>query len=372
MGISFRFQIALKKTNTGVAAGFYLLLQALICLAVIAVPAAADEAGSEVPVSYSLNKYITVQKDYPVRQSHMPLPRTWLAQTEFPVLDEDYHDGDEKPEEKKETIEPVTRKLPFWGEKVREMGFDLPLPFGAGLNLVLMEQGIDIRNLKIGIGEPTIEISGIDFGDVRSHDRATTARLDMWLLPFANIYGILGYINGETELDLDIGSITSILPGPGLPPNIDLGTTDFNIDYNGTTFGGGMTLAGGYKDFFFSLDANYTYSKVDVVDGTIRTVTVSPRLGMLFEDPAIKGSLAFWVGAMYMKYKQTITDDISLQEIDPRLPPVQIDFKLDLKNDKPWNFLFGGQWEISKRWQIMAEGGVGNRKQLVLGAFFRF
>ena len=37
-----------------------------------------------------------------------------------------------------------------------------------------------------------------------------------------------------------------------------------------------------------------------------------------------------------------------------------------------WNFLFGGQWEITKRWQVMAEGGIGNRRQVILGAFFRF
>ena len=73
-----------------------------------------------------------------------------------------------------------------------------------------------------------------------------------------------------------------------------------------------------------------------------------------------------------MKYKQTVTDDINLKEIDPRLPSVEIDFKLDLKNDEPWNFLVGGQWDISKRWQVMAEGGLGNRKQLILGLFFRF
>ena len=47
-------------------------------------------------------------------------------------------------------------------------------------------------------------------------------------------------------------------------------------------------------------------------------------------------------------------------------------FEIDIKNEDPWNFLFGGQWEITKRFQFMAEGGVGERKQLILGAFFRF
>ena len=372
MDIFLRFQNGLKNTRCGVAASFYLLLQVLVCLTVMPGPAAAGGGGKDGMEFYDRDKNATACNDDSDLEPHMTGPRTWMAQAEYPVSEENPQSADDELRGKKETIEPATRRLPIWGEKARERGFDLPLPFGAGFNMVFMDQGINLRNLKVGIGEPNIEVSGLDFGDVRSHDRATTARLDLWLLPFVNVYGIFGYVNGETELDLDVGSISGVLPGPGLPPISGSKTIDFNIDYNGATFGGGMTLAGGYKDFFASLDANYSYAKVDVVDGSIRTVTVSPRVGIMFEHPAIKGSMAFWAGAMYMRYKQTVTDDINLQEIDPRLPSVEIDFKLDLKNDDPWNFLVGGQWELTKRWQIMAEGGIGSRKQLVLGAFFRF
>lgn len=120
------------------------------------------------------------------------------------------------------------------------------------------------------------------------------------------------------------------------------------------------------------MDANYTYSNIDVVDGKIKTYTISPRVGLLVDASAIPGDLAFWVGGMYMRYKQTVTDDINLQEFDSRLPSVEISYKLDIENDQPWNFLFGGQWEITKRWQFMAEGGVGDRKQIITGLFFRF
>jgi hypothetical protein len=50
----------------------------------------------------------------------------------------------------------------------------------------------------------------------------------------------------------------------------------------------------------------------------------------------------------------------------------QTHYKIDVKNEKPWNFLFGGQWEITKRLQVMAEGGLGNRDQIIIGGFFRF
>ena len=364
--MSLRFKGFMKYVNHRFAGVLFLHLAVLIGLVVTPGQAASDH--TEVG-TYASSRW---NNSPPVLPGDIN-PSTWLAQSEYPTLSEDPLGEDQKPDTKKETVEPVTRKLPIWGQKVREMGFDLPLPFGAGANFVLMDQGIDIRNVKVGIGDPIFEIDDLGLSDARAHDTAITMRLDMWLLPFANIYGIFGYINGETELDLDINKIASNLPIPGLPPIFEPGkTVDSNIHYNGTTYGGGMTLGGGYKDFFASVDGNYTYSDIDLVDGDITTLTISPRVGLLIDSPAIKGSLAFWVGAMYMKYKQTVTDDINLNEFDPRLPSVQINFKLDVKNDEPWNFIFGGQWEITKRWQVMAEGGLGDRKQLILGAFIRF
>jgi hypothetical protein len=235
-----------------------------------------------------------------------------------------------------------------------------------------MDQGIDVRNLKIGFASADRNVERVTFSDSRVRDTAATARLDVWLLPFANIYGIIGYIDGEAELDVNLPGITIDVPGSGSVPIADPDTLHFDIDYSGATYGGGLTLAGGYKNLFGSLDANYTYTDIDIVDGDIKTLTVSPRLGVLVDPSVIKGSLALWVGAMYMDYKQTVTDTVNLKEIDSSAPSANLDFEIDIKNEAPWNFLMGGQWEITKRWQMTAEAGVGNRRQIILGTTFRF
>ncbi len=347
-------------------------LVALIGLILTPGPAVAD-SGKSRPHATSRVKHINIGL---VNDLHLLLdssdPVSWLAQSEYPVKDEHPLGADEAPDKSKETVEPITRALPIWGEKVREMGFDLPLPFGVGANFIYMDQGIEIRNLKVDIGGRNIDVGGVTFSNASAHNAAATARLDLWLLPFANVYGIFGYIDGEAELDVNLPSLIVDLPIIGPTPITDPKRIKFNIDYTGTTFGGGVTLAGGYKNFFGSLDVNYTQSDIDVVDGEIKVLTVSPRIGVLVDPAAIKGSLALWVGAMYMDYKQTVSDEINLNELDSRLPSVEIDFEIDVKNEEHWNFLFGGQWEITKRWQVMAEGGVGNRRQVILGAFFRF
>jgi len=296
-----------------------------------------------------------------------PLAAPLLVQSEYPMLDQDASGGEEKAEDKVATVEPITRWVPIWGEQVREKGFDLPLPFGIGTNLVFMDQGIDIRNLNISISIPGFDISQVKFNDSRAYDTAYTARLDMWLLPFANIYGIFGYINGEARLNINVPAISI-----GNMPITDPINVSLNVDYHGTTYGGGMTLGGGYKNFFATLDGNYTYSNIDVADSEIETYTITPRLGMMVDSAVIPGSLALWVGTMYMNYRQTVTDSINVNTPIPGFPLLELDFEIDIKNEQPWNFLFGSQWEITKRWQFMAEGGIGNRKHVITGLFFRF
>lgn len=350
----------------------YVLPPIVICLCASPVYPASEASGGDQSRSFHRDhRIVGGASDLNLRLDKLD-PEILITQSEYPIKDEQPFGADETPPAKRPQVEPITRALPFGGEKVRAMGYDLPLPFGIGANFVYVDQGIEIRNLKVDIADTNIDASGISFSDANAHDAAGIARLDMWLLPFANVYGIVGYLNGEAELDVNIPALTVNLPIIGPVPITQAQTLDFNIDYNGVTYGGGATLAGGYKNIFASLDINYTETNVDVVDGNIRTLTVSPRLGILVDPDALAGTLAFWIGAMYMDYKQTVTDDINLRELDPRLPSVEIDFEIDIKNETPWNFLFGGQWEITKRFQLTAEGGLGNRKQAILGGFFRF
>ncbi len=372
MGMSLRLSGVKKFVGRGVNLVIFCQILALMGLAMTSGQAAVDNAKSGDSNSYHLIKRPAVTSDDPEFFLSNSDPRILPVQSEYPVIDEDPLSDGVRPEDRKTTVEPVTRKIPIWGEKVREMGYDLPLPFGAGANFVWMDQGIDIRELRIGVGSPSTEPSGITFSNARSRNTAATMRLDAWLLPFLNIYGLVGYLNGNTELDVNVPGLTVDVPIIGPVPIFDPFTIPVDVDYDGVTYGGGVTLAGGYKRMFGTLDMNYTRSDINLTDGEVTTLTISPRLGILVESSAIKGSGAIWIGAMYMDYKETITDSINLRQIDPALPALTLDYEVKIKNEDPWNFIFGGQWEITKRWQVMAEGGVGERKQLILGAFFRF
>ena len=123
-----------------------LQLVALIGLILTPGPAVAD-SGKGLPHTTSHVKHRNFGLVYDLHSlSDSSDPVAWLAQSEYPVKDEHPLGADEAPVNSKKTVEPITRKLPFWGQKIREMGFDLPLPFGVGDNFIYMEQGIESRN----------------------------------------------------------------------------------------------------------------------------------------------------------------------------------------------------------------------------------
>jgi len=370
--MSFELPAIVKSFNHGLSVVFFCQVLALMGPAMTSGQAAADNGKGGEPNSYRPGKRPAVVLDCPQFLLFDCDPGILSAQSEYPVLDEDPLSDGEKPAEEKTAVEPITRKIPIWGEKIREMGYDLPLPFGAGANFVWMDQGIDIRELTIGVGSASTEPGGITFSNARSRNTAATMRLDAWLLPFLNVYGLFGFLDGKTELDINVPGFTVDVPPIGPVPIFDPFTIPVDVDYEGVTYGGGVTLAGGYESLFGTLDMNYTRSDINLTEGEVTTLTISPRLGFLVESSAIKGSGALWIGVMYMDYKETITDSINLRQIDPALPDLTLDYEVKIKNEDKLNFIFGGQWEISKRWQIMAEGGVGERKQLILGVFFRF
>jgi hypothetical protein len=201
--------------------------------------AAAGVVNSDIRISDRVNHTPAEEPNALDNISSNLRPSTLLTQSEYPVRDGHPLGADEAPAKSKETVEPITRAFPIWGEKVRAMGYNLPLPFGVGANFIYMEQGIEIRNLKVDIAGSNLDISGVTFSNASAHDAATTARLDLWLLPFANVYGIFGYINGQAELDVNLPAIIADLPIIGPTPITDPKRVKFNIDYTGTTVGGG-------------------------------------------------------------------------------------------------------------------------------------
>ena len=265
-------------------------------------------------------------------------------------------------------------RLPILGEEARQRGFELPQPFGVSVNFYWEEQPFDVESIKVGpLDGELLKISDfVATGDAETEQSVVTGRFDAWLLPFMNLYGIIGYADGEAEIQVDIPAV----PALGFPGS----SIDVNLDYDGLVYGGGMTLAGGFKPLerfdtilFVVADANYAVTDLDFKDDDVDTDTLAKaivfggRVGLrdtIFpKTPIGKITGAVWVGAMLQEVSE---------ELAGQVPEQNFEFVIKQDSAQPWNFITGGRIEIGKHLEAMVEVGIGHRDSVLLGGTLRF
>ena len=103
--------------------------------------------------------------------------------------------------------------LPLMAEEARKRGYELPLPFGASAIYNYLERDIEVTDLGIGVnGAPVGSVSDyVDLGST-SHVNVALARFDAWILPFLNVYALLGHIDNQSTTR---AVVTVPVPGPG-------------------------------------------------------------------------------------------------------------------------------------------------------------
>ena len=131
----------------------------------------------------------------------------------------------------------------------------LPKAWGIGVDYFNMRQPYALDNLVlIDTGVVDVDLGQLLLPDpgilpIDNEIRHTDLKLDVWVTPFLNIFGIYGRIDGDTKIDLGV-------LGLPLPPQ----TNALTIDYDGEVFGGGSC------------------SRPVAIDGSLRSRALSPTL----------------------------------------------------------------------------------------------
>ena len=142
-----------------------------------------------------------------------------------------------------------------------------------------------------------------------------------------------------------------------------------------------MTVAGGWKAWVLTLDANWTTGDIvsknsgQVGDKPIQSLTFAPRFGTLISSGRL-GTGAIWVGGMCLVATSEIKDHVDLTG-HPVLANLvgsdSLSYSVHVKPKEKWNVLIGGNWEINKRWSITAEvGGILDRFHAIGAVMWRF
>jgi hypothetical protein len=239
-------------------------------------------------------------------------------------------------------------RLPFLKDKVPE-GIELPRPWGIGLDFYTMDQEYNIDFLRFDL--PGISLDDTSALLVTNDVMHFDIKIDAWILPFLNVFAVLGKINSETVIDL------SNAPVQGLP--FPLGKLP--VDTDGTVTGIGMTLAYGTDTWFTSLTATKTETDLSGnFDSNVDSTTIQPRIGL------VRGPWQYWVGGLYLDTEETHSGSVPLPVLG------NIAFDVVLGSSDKFNTTLGARHVFSEHADLSFEVGFGDRSHTLFNYTYRF
>jgi RNAse (barnase) inhibitor barstar len=206
---------------------------------------------------------------------------------------------------------PYPYVLPIWGAKAAAKGYNLPYSAGVSVNYLQQESSLIIDNLYVGFNNgPMYNLDEIvRFDDATSRAGALTIRPDVWVLPFLNVYAILGKAKTSTEINAGVW-----LPDTA---NIWREFTSFTTkaNFDAVTAGLGMTPTIGIGGGWLALDMNCAWTDVSALEKPVFTYVFGPRAGKTFKMKKPDQNIAFWAGGSRVKFSAETKGLVNLSEL---------------------------------------------------------
>lgn len=201
--------------------------------------------------------------------------------------------------------------LPIWGEKVTQKGYKLPYSAGLSVNYFWQKSDITIDNLYVGFNNgPQYNLDQIiRFNSSVAEASSINIRPDIWLLPFLNVYGILGKTQTSTTINAGLWV-------PDAQNNWSEVLTFGSVaDFDGTTFGLGMTPTIGIGGGWLALDMNVSWTDLDALDKPAQSFIFGPRMGKTFNLKKPESNITVWTGAFRVHLKSETSGSLALSEV---------------------------------------------------------
>jgi len=268
------------------------------------------------------------------------------------------------------TPEPHWSGLPIWGADAQARGYQIPLPFGIGITAYSARQPVDIHDLQLGRRDnpPRSVTNFLQINRVDTSQQNVSAKIDVLIFPFLDVYALLGYTKGTTKGLIQV-------PGDPILGIFEPAVLQLNASFRGPTYGGGVTAQGGFKvsdwrDLTAIAVADWNRTKTELeFDNETLIAKTKPVATVFSARVGLHGTLgpstggAIWMGAMHQEIQQTVAGGVANTDLQ---------FVVVQSPAQPWNTLFGGALEVGRDFVLVLEGGVGARKSILAGAVYRF
>ncbi|MBM7035314.1 hypothetical protein [Vibrio ulleungensis] len=298
-------------------------------------------------------------------------------ETGVDILDQELLTEVSDPRYREEKVE-VDRVFPLMGDMVRQQGIDLPLPFGVSIAYRNQDMNVPTNDFVIGgirlneFFDPTDTFATVSAESI-------SLRGDVNILPFWNMFGYVGKVNVDANVDAsytgklgqDIkDTLNEKAPGLGLGDKFcegvsivcDAGRLGVPLHLEYDLVGVGTTLSVGYKEFFASVTGTYSLTRLEGADDWgDGVITVQPMLGYQLVD--YRAQLIAGVEYQGLKNRmqgRVITDS------------VEFDYDVGVDLDS-WAYLAGFNKQIGKHYNLTFLYNKGETREAVtLNLGYRF
>jgi hypothetical protein len=258
----------------------------------------------------------------------------------------------------------LRRKLPFWADDARKLGFELPKTYGVGVIGLFQSADIDLTDVIVGgisVVEdiPLIDALGSDFN---SDITTVQFRGDMWLLPFLNLSVIAGRLETDTDVTLRFTpafqALYKLETGQDLPEFVE-----FPSSTSGDTLGFGLTTGLQYEQLIFTASANYAWAVTNETESKVNALVLLGMVGYDFGDLGMQ----VLAGVQYQKTDRTI---YGILDPGDGTNPLEFGIGVDIEETL---FMLGVNKDIGRNWTFNAFGGInGTRSSLMAGFGYRW
>ncbi|MBI2569744.1 MAG: hypothetical protein HYV63_22295 [Candidatus Schekmanbacteria bacterium] len=211
--------------------------------------------------------------------------------------------------------------------------------WGAGGIAFFQAQDFEVRELSV---------AGFDLSDVRGADvdnavLGSAFAVDFELFPWLTLIGVLGVVDGETEL-----SLRSYLPR-------------ITAEYSGVLYGGGAVLRHTAKSLFGEVAIQYTGADLGV-HHDLSSLTVRPRLGYRHGD----GDVELWAGPAYWRARERHSGTVDARFVG------DVRYDLLLRESSAFSVLLGCRARVAARWRLQVELAAYEALAVDAGLAYRF
>ncbi len=243
-------------------------------------------------------------------------------------------------------------ELPLWRTEMAALGYQLPKPFGINLSYLTLAQSAQVNQIDL----PNNLFPGMHLSSSLAAQEMSilTLKADVWLLPFFNVYGLVGKTRGDSQANVTVSA-----------GKFDLFEMPFKINLDGDLYGAGFTLVAAKGNWFSLFDLSQSYTQLTAVEGAVATTVMSPRVGY---DFATKGMpLRIWVGGMYQHVEQILEGRLSNIGFI-----MEGQYRVEQSLISPWNAIGGAQYQWNEHFSALFEVGWGERTSAFASLDFRF